>query len=159
MNARTSKSGSGPMVRMAPRAVRTFPAALGGAPGGGAPVGSVVLLVAGAARARSLMGRVMLRPSTAPSYEACVPGHTPPPKMDSHWGMHSNLRPERCSFTHPRSSRWRNNISQWELRINPPPPPAPKKLWSASNSQPQLVRGWAQLLLPNFRKGASRGAI
>ena len=46
MNANTSKPSSGPMVPMAPRALRTFAAALGGAPGA-APVGPVVLLVAG----------------------------------------------------------------------------------------------------------------
>ena len=83
MNAHTSKSGSGPMVPMAPRAVRTFTAALGGVPWG-APMGAVVLLVAGAARARGLMGRVMVRPSTAPSYEASCPGSYTPPKMDFH---------------------------------------------------------------------------
>ena len=74
--------------------------------------GVVVLLVAGAARPRGSMGRMMVRPSTAPSYEASSPGSYSPAKMDSHWGMHSNLRPERCSFTHPLSSRWRNNSSQ-----------------------------------------------
>ena len=62
MNEDTSKFGSGPTVPMAPRAVRKFAAALGGAPWG-APVGPVVLLVAGAARPRGLMGRVMVRPS------------------------------------------------------------------------------------------------
>ena len=40
----------------------------------GASVGAVVLLQAGAARPRGLMGRVMLRPSTAPSYEGSCPG-------------------------------------------------------------------------------------
>ena len=87
MNAHTSKSSSGLMVPMAPRAVRTFAAALGGVPGGGgggAPVGPVVLLVAGAARARGLMGRVMVRPSTAPSCEASCPGSYTPPEMASH---------------------------------------------------------------------------
>ena len=111
MNANISKSGSSPMVPMVVKAVRTFAAALGGAPGA-APVGRVVLLVAGAARARGLAGRVMVRPPTAPSYEASCPGSYTPPKMDSYRGMHSNLRPVRCSFTHPRSSRWRNHSSQ-----------------------------------------------
>ena len=37
--------------------------------------------------------------------------------------MHSNLRPERYNFTHPLSSHWRNNSSQWELRIKRPPGP------------------------------------
>ena len=83
MNANTLKFGSGQMVPMAPRAVRTFAAALGGAPGA-APVGPVVLLVAGAARARGLVGRVMVRPPTAPWYEASYPGSYTPPKMDSH---------------------------------------------------------------------------
>ena len=83
----------------------------------GAPVGAVVLLVAGAARPRGLMGRVMVRPSTAPSYEASCPGSYTPPKMDSHWGMHPNLRPERCRFTHPLSSQWRKHSSQWDPRI------------------------------------------
>ena len=103
MNAFTSKSGSGPMVPMTPKAVRNFAAALGGAPWG-APVGPVVLLVAGAAQPRGLMGRVMVRPSAAPSYEAACPGSYTPPKMDSHCGMHSNLHPERYSFHHPLSS-------------------------------------------------------
>ena len=62
----------------------------------------------------------MVRPSTAPSYDASCPGPYTPPKMDCHWGMHSNLRPVRCSFTHPRSSQWRNNSSQWELRNKRP---------------------------------------
>ena len=69
MNTHTSKSGSAPTVPMAPRAVRKCTAALGGMPWG-APVGAVVLLLAGATGPRGLMGRVMLRPSTAPSYEA-----------------------------------------------------------------------------------------
>ena len=43
-----------------------------------------------------------------------------PPKMDSHWGMHSNLRPERCSFTHPLSSQCRQHSSQWDPRIKAP---------------------------------------
>ena len=34
--------------------------------------------------------------------------------------MHSTLRPVRCSFTHPRSSQWRNNSFQRELRIKRP---------------------------------------
>ena len=63
----------------------------------------------------------MVKPSTAPWYEASCPGSYTPPKMDSHWGMHSNLRPVRCSFTHPCSSQRRNNSSQWELRIKRPP--------------------------------------
>ena len=84
---------------MAPRAVWKCAAALGGVPLG-APVGAVVLLVAGVARPRGLMGRVMVMPSTAPSYEASYPGSYTPPKMDSHCGMHSNLRPERCKL-HP----------------------------------------------------------
>ena len=84
MKADTLKSGSGPTVPTAPRAVRKCVAALGGVPWGG-PVGDVVLLVAGAARPRGLMGRVMVRPSTPPSYEASCPGsYTPPPKMDTH---------------------------------------------------------------------------
>ena len=119
MNAHTSKSGAGPMVPMLSRAVRTFAAALRGAPWGVA-VGPVVLLVAGAAWPRGLMGRVMVRPSTAPWYEASCPGSYPPQKMDSHRGMHSNVRPERYSFTHPLSSQWRNNSPQWEPRINAP---------------------------------------
>ena len=73
MNAHTLKSGSGPMVPMAPRVVHTFAASLGGVPWG-APMGAVVLLVAGAARPRGLMGRMMVRLSTAPSYEASCPG-------------------------------------------------------------------------------------
>ena len=83
MKAHTSKSGSGPMVPIAPRVVRTFAAALGGAPGA-APVGPVVLLLAGAARARGLMGRVTVRPSTAPSFEASCSVSYTPAKMDSH---------------------------------------------------------------------------
>ena len=51
--------------------------------------------------AKGLMGRVMVRPSTAPWYEAPCPGSYVPPKMDSHWGTHSNWRLERGSFTHP----------------------------------------------------------
>ena len=138
MNVRTSKSGSSPMVPMAPRAVCTFAAALGGAPGG-APVGLVELLVAGAAQARGLMGRVMVRPFTAPSYEASCPGSYTPPKMDSHWEMHSNLRPERCTFTHPRSFQWRNNNSQWERRIKRPP--GPEKSLAYVKSQAQFDSG------------------
>ena len=104
MNADTSKSGCGPIVPMAPRAVRKCATALGGVPWA-APLEAVVLLVAGAARPMSLMGRVMMRPSTASSYEASCPGsYHPPPKMDSQWGMHSDSRPERCSFAHPVSS-------------------------------------------------------
>ena len=103
MNAHTSKPGSGPTVPMAPRAVRKCAAALGGVPSG-APVGAVVLMVAGATRPRGLMGRMMVRPSTAPSYEASSPGSYTPSKMDSRWGMHSNLRPERCGYTQPLSS-------------------------------------------------------
>ena len=61
MNAHTSKSGFGPPVPMAPRAVRKFATALEGVPWG-VPVGAVVLLGAGAARPRGLMGRVMVRP-------------------------------------------------------------------------------------------------
>ena len=68
---------------MAPRAVRKCAPVLGGVPWG-APVGAVVLLVAGAARPRGLMGRVMVRPSTDPRTRPPAPGHTPPPKMDSH---------------------------------------------------------------------------
>ena len=45
---------------------------------GGAPVGAVVLLVAGAARPRLLMGQLMVRPSIAPCYEAsCAGSFTP----------------------------------------------------------------------------------
>ena len=73
MNADTLKYGSGPTVPMAPRPVWKCAAALGGVPLG-APVGAVVLLVAGAARPRGLMGRVMVRPSMAPSYEASCLG-------------------------------------------------------------------------------------
>ena len=66
------------MMPIMPRGVHTF-AALGGVPWG-VPVGAVVLLVAEAARPRGLMGRVMVRPLTAPSYEASCPGsYTPPP--------------------------------------------------------------------------------
>ena len=111
MNAHTSKFGSDPMVPMAPMALRTLAAALGGAPRA-ALVGPVVLLVDGVDRARGLMGLVMVRTSTVPSYEASCPRSYSFPKMDYHWGMHSNLRPVRCSFTHPRSSQWRNNSSQ-----------------------------------------------
>ena len=51
MNAHTLKSRFGLTVPMAPRAVAKCAAALGGVPRG-APVGAVVLLVAGAARPR-----------------------------------------------------------------------------------------------------------
>ena len=47
---------------------------------GGGGVGAVVLLVAGAARPRGLMGRVMMRPSTACWYEASCPRSYIPPK-------------------------------------------------------------------------------
>ena len=60
-------------------AVRKCAAALGGVTWG-APVGAVVVLVAGAPRPRGLMGRVMVRPSTAPSYEASCPGSYTPPQ-------------------------------------------------------------------------------
>ena len=59
----------------------------------GAPVGAVVLLVAGAARPKGLMGHVMVRPFTAPLHEASFPGLYTPPKMNSHRGMYSGLRP------------------------------------------------------------------
>ena len=79
MTAPASKSGSGPMLPLVPKAVCKFAAALGGVPLG-APVGAVVLLVAGAAWPSGLMGRVMVRPSRAPSYEASCPGSYTPPK-------------------------------------------------------------------------------
>ena len=79
MNVNTSKSGSSPTVPMAARAVRKCAAALGGVLSG-APVGAVVLLVAGAARPRGLMVRVMVRPSTAPSHKASCPRSYTPPK-------------------------------------------------------------------------------
>ena len=47
-------------------------------------MGAVVLMVAGAARPRGLMGRVTMRPFTAPSYEASCPGSYTLPKTDSH---------------------------------------------------------------------------
>ena len=72
----------------------------------------MVMLVAEAARPRGLMKRVIVRPSTAPLYEASCPGSYTPHKMDSHWGMHSNLRPDRCRLYHPLSSQWRNHSSQ-----------------------------------------------
>ena len=56
----------------------------------------------------------------APSYEASCPGSYTPPKMDSQWGMHSDLRPERCSFTHPLSSQWRKHSSPRGPRIKAP---------------------------------------
>ena len=56
MNADTSKSGFGLTVPMAPKVVRKCASALGGVPWG-APVGAVVLLVAGAARPSGLMQR------------------------------------------------------------------------------------------------------
>ena len=34
--------------------------------------------------------------------------------------MHSNLRPERCSFTHPLPSQCRKHSSQWDPRIKAP---------------------------------------
>ena len=73
MNADTSISGSTATLPVAPGAVPKCEAALGGVPWG-APVGAVVLLVAGAARPRGLMARVMVRPSTVPLYEASCPG-------------------------------------------------------------------------------------
>ena len=91
MNADTSKSGSGPTVPMAPRAVRKCTAALGGLPWG-APVGAVVLLVAGAAQPTGLMGRVMVRPSTAPWYEVSYPGSYTPPKWIPNGGCTLYLR-------------------------------------------------------------------
>ena len=63
-----------------------------------------MLLIAGVARPRGLMARVMVRRSMAHSYEASCPGSYIPPKMDAHGGMHSNLRTEHCTFTHPFSS-------------------------------------------------------
>ena len=119
MNAITLKSGFGLTVPMAPKAVRKCAAALGGAPWG-APLRAVVLLVAGAAGPRGLMGWAMVGPSTAPSYEASYLGSYTPPKMDSHCGMHSSLRPERCSFTNSFSSQWRKHTSQWDPRIKAP---------------------------------------
>ena len=138
MNAHTQKSGFGPTVPMAPKAVRKFAAALGWVPWG-APVGAVVLLMAGAARPRGLMGRVMVRPLTAPLYEASCPGSYNPPKMDSHWGMHSNLRPERCSFTHPLFSHWRKHSSQLELHIKAPS--GPVKTLACVNSPAPIGSG------------------
>ena len=44
-----------------------------------------MLLVAWAARPRGLMGRVMVRPSTGPSYKASCPRSYIPPKMNSHY--------------------------------------------------------------------------
>ena len=46
MNEDTSKSGCGPTVPMAPRAVRKCVTALGGGGRGGAPARAMVLLVA-----------------------------------------------------------------------------------------------------------------
>ena len=78
MNANTSISGSGATVPVGPRAVRKCEAALAGVPSG-APIGAVVLLVAGAAGPRGLIGRVMVRPSTVPSHGAsCQGSYTPP---------------------------------------------------------------------------------
>ena len=34
--------------------------------------------------------------------------------------MHSNLRPERCSFTHAVSSQWRKHGFQWDPRVKAP---------------------------------------
>ena len=112
MHAHTSKSGSGPMVPMAPRAVRTFAATQGGAPGGRGCPGKGL---DGAGDGEALNG-----PVTRGLLPRVI---RPPPQIVSPWGMHSNLRPERCSFTHPRSSQWRSNSSQWELRIKRPPGP------------------------------------
>ena len=134
MNAHTSKSGSGLMVPMAPRAVRTFAATLGGAPGG-APVGPLVLPVAGAARPRSLLGQVMVRPSTAPSYEAPCPGSYST-KMDSHWGMHSNLRPERYGFTHPLSPSGETTAPTASSASSAPPPGPEKTLACVKSPAP-----------------------
>ena len=56
-----------------------------------------------------------------PLVQGLLPSVIPhPPKMDSHWGMHSNLLPERCSFTRPFSSQWRKHSSQWDPRIKAP---------------------------------------
>ena len=46
----------------------------------------------------------------APSYEASCPESYIP--MYAHWGMHSNLRPERCSFTPGPSIRPHRGLRQ-----------------------------------------------
>ena len=90
------------------------------------------------------MGQVTLRPSTVPSYEASCPGSHIPPQMDSQWGLHSNLRPEQCSFTHPLSSQWGKHSSQWDPRIKAPR--GPVKTLACIKSP--AVRGFGTLAFP-----------
>ena len=63
------------------------------------------------------MGWAMVRPLTVPSYEASYQASS---KMDSHCGRHSSLRPERCNFTDPFSSKWRKHTSEWDPHIKAP---------------------------------------
>ena len=74
----------------------------------------------------------------------------PPKKMNSHWGMDSNLRPERCSFTHPLSSQWRKHSSQWDPRMQAPRGPvktlafvrSPAKIGSGMGDRVSPGRGF-----------------
>ena len=76
------------------------------------PVGAVVLLVAGAARPRGLMGHVIVKPPMASSHVASCLGSYTSRKMDARCVTQSNMRLERCSFTNPFSYHWRKHSSQ-----------------------------------------------